>query len=155
MLVLLYVIAAVVAFLPWTFLVRTYAQKADIDNVVEELKEVTEKLSKTPPRKEKKLRLLQSKYKTLRGRVSKFFLFNLMGLWAGIFTSLIAARAVLYYASTEYGLPLPPSPLNLPGISINGRLNDLVLYLAIILGYQYIHNELTGVSKLSKLKSGS
>lgn len=152
MLVLLYVAAAVVAFLPWTFLVKTYAQKVDIDKVVKELKEVADRLSKTPPRKEKKLRLLQSRYKALRGRVSRFFLFNLMGLWAGIFTSLIAARAVLYYASVMYGLPLPPSPLNLPGISINGQLNDLILYLAVILGYQYIHNEITGVSKLSKLK---
>ncbi len=152
MLVLLYVAVAVVAFLPWTFLVKTYAQKVDIDKVVRELKEVADRLSKTPSRKEKKLRLLQSRYKALRGRVSRFFLFNLMGLWAGIFTSLTAARAALYYASVMYGLPLPPSPLNLPGISINGQLNDLILYLAVILGYQYIHNEITGVSKLSKLK---
>ncbi len=152
MLVLLYVAAAVAAFLPWTILVRTYALKVNIDNVIKELKEVADRLSKTPPRKEKKLRLLQARYKALRGRVSRFFLLNLMGLWAGIFTSLIAARAVLYYASVEYGFPLPPSPLNLPGISINGQLNDLILYLAVILGYQYVHNELTSVSKLSKLK---
>lgn len=152
MLVLLYVATAVTAFLPWTFLVRTYAQKVNIDNVVKELKEVADRLSKTPPRKEKKLRLLQARYKALRGRVSRFFLFNLMGLWAGIFTSLITARAALYYVSVKYGFPLPPSPLNLPGISINGQLNDLILYLAVILGYQYVHNELTGVSKLSKLK---
>ncbi len=152
MLVLLYVATAVAAFLPWTLMVRTYARKVNIDDVIRELKEVADKLSKTPPRKEKKLRLLQTRYKALRGRISRFFLLNLMGLWAGIFTSLIAARSVLYYASVEYGSPLPPSPLNLPGISINGQLNDLILYLAVILGYQYVHNELTGVSKLSRLK---
>ncbi len=153
LLTLMYVGAIIASFLPWTLVMKAYVKKVDLETTVSELKDVIERLSKTPPRKEKKLRILKSRYKELRGRLNRVFLMNMFTLWIGIFTSLMFARSILYYAVTHLHMSLPPSPLNLPGISLGGRLNDLVLYLATVVGYQYFHNNYSGISILSRIRT--
>ncbi len=151
-LTLMYVAAIIASFLPWTAVIRSYSRRVDLDSLIDELKEVAERLSKTPSRKEKKLRILKARYKALRGKINRFFFMNIFTLWIGIFTSLMFARSLLYYSLTHLHMHMPPSPLNLPGISVNGKLNDLILYIATIIGYMYFHNNVAGVNKMRRLR---
>ncbi len=147
MITLIYVGIAVISLLPWSYLIRTYADKIDLKRVMKEIKDISDKIKQTPPKKEKKLRILNARYNELKRKVSKFFFVNLFILWAGVFASLIVTRYISIIAALTLGIePLPPSPLSIPGISIDGYLNDLILYLAILLAYQNLHNKITGVS---------
>lgn len=146
MITLIYVGTAVISLLPWSYLIRTYADKIDLKGVMKEIKDVSEKIKQIPPKKEKKLRILNARYSELKKKVSKFFFVNLFVLWAGVFASLIVTRYISIMVALTLGIePLPPSPLSTPGISVDGYLNDLILYLAVLLAYQNLHNKITGV----------
>ncbi len=153
MITLIYALVILFSFMPFTFLVRSYSRRINIDSLVVELKELSERLENISPEKEKKLRILKSKYKKLKRTIDKLFFLNLAVIWLGITVALILSRAVISIISLTFGLPpRPPSPLLLPGISYDGYLNDFIIFIAVILGYQAFHNKIVGFSKLAELR---
>ncbi len=149
MLTVLYVLSVFASLLPFTWLTKMYLGKINLKGVVEELAEVGERLKRIAPDKEKKVRVLRARYKKLKGTLNRVFLFNLVFIWMGIFVALSVSRGVTYYVAVATGLPLPPSPLNIPGISVDGKLNDLLIFLAAVLAYQPLHNKISGLHFLT------
>ncbi|MCD6084021.1 MAG: hypothetical protein J7J20_00610 [Desulfurococcales archaeon] len=150
---LTYALLILLSFMPFTLLVRSYSRKINIDSLIVELKEVSERLENISPEKEKKLRILKSRYKKLKRAIDKLFFLNLAVIWLGITIALIFSRAAISIITTVLGLPpRPPSPLALPGISYDGYLNDFTIFIAVILGYQAFHNKIVGFSKLAELR---
>ncbi|MCD6340630.1 MAG: hypothetical protein J7L51_01610 [Desulfurococcales archaeon] len=153
MITLIYASITLLSFLPFTLIVRQYSRKINIDKVIAELKELSEKLESISPEKEKRLRLLRSRYNRLKRMIDKLFFLNLGVIWLGILMAIILSRVVVSTIAPLLGLPVrPPSPLMLPGISQDGYLNEYVIFIAVILGYQAFHNRMTGFSKLAALR---
>jgi len=153
MITLIYALVILFSFMPFTFLVRSYSRRINIDSLVVELKELSERLENISPEKEKKLRILKSRYKKLKRTIDKLFFLNLAVIWLGITVALILSRVVIGVISSAFGIPpRPPSPLLLPGISYDGYLNDFMIFIAVILGYQAFHNKIVGFSKLAELR---
>ena len=74
---------------------------------------------------------------------------NLVLLWEGIFVAITFSRLLAFYVTTCLGLPpLPPSPLRIPGVSLEGYLNDFLIILATLVMYQSIHTKLSGLSQI-------
>ncbi|PUA33398.1 MAG: hypothetical protein B7O98_02960 [Zestosphaera tikiterensis] len=151
MLTVLYVMTIVATVLPWSYLVKWYAEgRLKIKDVVKELREL-EKEASSVSGKEKKAKILEARIKVLRGKLSNFFLVNLLALWAGIFISLFLTRYTYIASVIVYGSGMPiPSPIDLPIISEGGVLNDLFLYLATLIGYQTLHNRIVGLDYLRR-----
>ncbi len=153
MITLIYAFVTLLSFIPFTLIVRQYSRKIDIDNVIAELKELSKKLENISPEKEKKLRILKNRYNKLKRMIDKLFFLNLGVIWLGILTAIVLSRVVVDIVAQILNLPpRPPSPLMLPGISHDGNLNEYVIFIAVILGYQAIHNKVTGFSKLAALR---
>jgi|Deesub1362B_J571_1020462.scaffolds.fasta_scaffold35351_1 hypothetical protein len=153
MISLIYVILTIVAVMPYTFIMRLYSRRIEIESTVDELRDLMEKLNKISPEKEKKIRLLKARYDQLKKRISTLFIVNLVVIWMSIFTALSVSRIVAIFLASYFGFSyLIPSPLLLPGISANGYLNDLILLLAVLLAYQPFHNKLSGFSKIMELR---
>jgi len=149
MLTAIYTLAAFTALLPWSYIVKFYGLRINLKETFKELLRVRDELLKLPESRLKKRRILKEHYKELRGRINRFIVLNLIILWVGIMGSLMFARLALISTAGLLGInPYIPSPLKLPYVSVDGALNDLVLYLAILLGYIPIHNKITGINLL-------
>ena len=156
MIALVYVALIFAVLLPYSIFVGAYEKRVNISLVMSELRNVSLKLSETSPEKEKKLRLLRTRYKKLRGALNKFMIVNMVMIWVGVFTALVIVRSAVLYISRWLGVnPLPPSPIDLPGISLNGYLNDLFLFLAAVAAYQPLHTKLSGMYKMRRSEDSS
>ncbi len=153
MLTVIYVVAAFVALLPWSYIVKFYGMRIGLKGILKETSKVKNELSKVPESKPKKKRILTERYRELRGKVSRFIMLNLILLWVGVIGSLIFARLVTVVTANLLGVyPYIPSPLLLPYVSVNGALNDLILYLAALLAYLPLHNRITGIKALHEIR---
>ncbi len=146
MFTLVYVISGIVALLPWSYLVKLYGIHINLKRILKEANEISKELKSLPESKVKKKRILVARYKEIRGKISKFVMINVLLLWVGVIGSLLFSRiSVLAAAVLMNRTPYIPSPLELPWISQRGYLNDIFLYLAILLAYIPIHNRISGM----------
>jgi len=144
-----YVFFTILSLLPFSFILRGYVQRLDLRSTLSALQEIAERMSRTT--KEKKLRELKMKYDALRKRVSSVVFMNLMMLWIGLFTALTFGRVTAAYLLVALGAPvMPPSPLALPFISIEGYLNILLVILAAAIAYQPLHARISGLDALTE-----
>lgn len=144
-----YVFFTILSLLPFSFILRGYVQRLDLRSTLSALQEIAERMSRTT--KEKKLRELKMKYDALRKRVSSVVFMNLMMLWIGLFTALTFGRVTAAYLLVALGAPvMPPSPLALPFISIEGYLNILLVILAAAIAYQPLHARISGLDTLTE-----
>lgn len=143
-----YVFFTVLSLLPFSFILRGYIQRLDLRSTLEALQEVAERMSRTT--KEKKLRELKARYDALRKRISSAVFMNLMMLWVGLFTALTFGRITAAYLLVSFGASvMPPSPLSIPFISIDGYLNILLIILAAAIAYQPLHGKVSGLDALT------
>ena len=148
---LTYTFFTIVSLLPFSFILRGYIQRMDLRSTLEALQEIAERMSRTT--KEKKLRELKARYDALRKRVSSAVFMNLMMLWVGLFTALTFGRVTAAYLLFAVGAPtMPPSPVELPFVSIDGYLNILLIILAAAIAYQPLHAKITGLTALTEWK---
>jgi len=147
MLVALYVAVIIAIFIPYSLLLRYILRRSGIDEVIKEIKELSEKASKLSP-KDKKLRMIKSRYDLLRRRVRYAFLLNLFTMWLAIFTAITVANVVVFHVSTSYSIEnVFTSPLRIPGITLGkDQLNIFLLVLAVIIAYQPLHNKISLMS---------
>ena len=144
-----YAFFTVLSLLPFSFILRGYIQRLDLRSTLEALQEIAERMSRTT--KEKKLRELKARYDMLRKRVSSAVFMNLMMLWIGLFTALTFGRITAAYLLVALGAPImPPSPLALPFISVDGNLNILLIILAAAVAYQPLHAKISGLDALTE-----
>ncbi len=144
-----YAFFTVLSLLPFSFMLRGYVQRLDLRSTLEALQEIAGRMSRTT--KEKKLRELKARYDALRKRISSAVFMNLMMLWIGLFTALTFGRITATYLLVSLGVPaMPPSPLVLPFISIDGRLNILLVILAAAIAYQPLHAKISGLDALTE-----
>ncbi len=143
---LVYVGTAFFSLLPWSYIVKGYGIHIKLSDLLKQLKTISKELRELPDSKVKKKRILMEKYKEIRGKVSRFVIVNILLLWIGVVGSLLLARfsviALAYFLGQR---PFIPSPLNISFVSINGGINDLFLYLAVLLAYLQIHNRISGM----------
>ncbi len=126
----------------------------DLRSTLEALEEIAERMSRTT--KEKKIRELKARHDALRKRVSSAVFMNLMMLWIGLFTALTFGRVTAAYLLIAIGAPaMPPSPLTLPFISIDGYLNILLIILAAAIAYQPLHAKISGLDALTEWRERS
>jgi hypothetical protein len=149
MLVALYVAIIIAIFIPYSLLLRYILRRSGIEDIIKEIRELSEKASKLSP-KDKKLRMIKSRYEFLRRRVRYAFLLNLFVMWLAIFTAITVANAVVFHVSSTYGIEnVFTSPLRIPGITLGkDQLNIFLLVLAVIVAYQPLHNKISLMSTI-------
>lgn len=149
-----YTFFTLISLLPFSFILRGYVRRLGLQQTLEALQDVAERMSRTT--KEKKLRELKARYDALRKRVSSAVFMNLMMLWVGLFTALTFGRITAAYLLIFIGAPvMPPSPFTLPYVSINGYLNILLIILAAAIAYQPLHTRISGLDVLTEWKKSS
>lgn len=149
-----YAFFTVLSLLPFSFILRGYVQRLDLRSTLGALQEIAERMSRTT--KEKKLRELRARYDALRKRISSAVFMNLIMLWVGLFTALTFGRITAAYLLVSLGAPvMPPSPLALPFVSIDGYLNILLVILAAAIAYQPLHARISGLDVLTEWREGS
>ncbi len=150
MLTLLYVMTVLVVILPWSYLVRWIGiNKLKVLEVVREMRVIEKEYAGLKPQ-EKKAKILEERSSKLKRKLSSFFIVNLLALWGGVFMAMVISEYMyLLFILTYGGGRAIPSPLSLPVVSSSGgSLNELLIFLATIIGYQSIHNKITGVDAL-------
>lgn len=150
MITLLYVMSVLVAMLPWSYLVGWLGlSKFRIIDIARELRNI-EKEYRTLNPQEKKAKILEERASRLRKRLSNFFIVNLLALWGGVFISMLLSEYMYVFFVLTYGGGKPiPSPLGLPIVSNpGGSLNELFVFLATLVGYQALHNRISGIDLL-------
>lgn len=148
MLLLAYVLILILTLLPFSLITRLIIIKSDVDSVIREINELSSKAAKTSP-KEKRVRLIMSRYEYLKRRIRNLFLINMFILWIAIFVSITIANTLLAYLISNYNVESYfNSPISLPIISVDGRVNILIIVLAVIVAYQPLHNKLSLMYKV-------
>jgi len=153
MLAALYVALTFLSLIPFSLMLRLYLSRVKIDLLVNELRELSErldKIKKQPSYKDKRVRIIGSKYNMLRRKLRSLFFLNLVVMWAAIFAALTVSNTVTYIIAERYGIELLfRSPINVPGVTVlDNQLNALILLLAVILVYQPLHNKISLMEKL-------
>ncbi|MEM2022047.1 MAG: hypothetical protein QXP80_07495 [Zestosphaera sp.] len=150
MLTLLYVMTVLVVMLPWSYLVGWIGiSKLRVLDVVRELRVIEKEYAALNPQ-EKKAKILEERSSRLKRKLSSFFIVNLLALWGGVFIAMVISEYMYLFFILTYGGGKPiPSPLSLPVVSSpGGSISELLIFLATIIGYQTIHNKITGVDAL-------
>lgn len=150
MITLLYVMSVIVVMLPWSYLVGWLGlNKFRIIDIARELRNIEKEYRALNPQ-EKKAKILEERASRLRRRLSNFFMINLLTLWVGVFISMLLSEYMYVFFVLTYGGGRPiPSPLNMPVVSNpGGSLNELFVFLATLVGYQALHNKISGIDLL-------
>lgn len=149
----IYIALPIACLLPITFLVRGYIRRVRLDRVLRELEYTALKLRETSPSKQKRWRIIKSRYDSLYRSVRGLMWLNLFTLWAGVLAMIYVTRYVAYLLD----VPPPYSPLRLSWapFSLIGVFGgddwyvvDLFLYLAAIGVFNTIHMRVSGLRSL-------
>ncbi len=148
MILLIYVLTLILALIPFSLITRFIVVRSDIDSVIREINELSSKAAKTSP-KEKRVRLIMSRYEYLKRRIRNLFLINMFILWIAIFVAITMANTLLAYLVSNYNVASYfNSPISLPIISVDGHVNVLIIILAAIIAYQPLHNKVSLMYKV-------
>ena len=148
---LVYIVVTVLTLLPFTYLSGAYERRINVDELMKELIVLEKRISSTSPEKEKKLRTLKSRYSKVRRKITTFMLLSLLSLWIAILVAILISRLCIYALFKYLGIaPFIYSPISIPFISFDHRLNDAILILAVIIAYYPFHLKYSGLYKLRR-----
>lgn len=149
----IHVVLPLICLLPITLLIKAYIKKVRLDRVLRELEYVALKLRETSPSKQKKWRMIKTRYDSLYKSIRGLMWINLVTLWIGVLAMIYVTR----YVSYLLGVPPPYSPLRLSWtaftvVGIAGGddwyVVDLFLYLAAIGVFNTLHLRISGLKSL-------
>lgn len=145
----LYVALIIAVFTPFSLLLRLIITRLGIDAVLQEIRELSDKASKLSP-KDKKMRMIRSRYEFLKRRLRNVFLVNLFILWIAIFTAITVSNSMVVMLASNYGVAVTfRSPIKLPVLVLGeDQLNIFLVIMAIIMAYQPLHNRLSTMEKI-------
>ncbi|MEM4518783.1 MAG: hypothetical protein QXH46_05525, partial [Sulfolobales archaeon] len=136
-------------FIPFSLLLRFIIIRLGIDAVLQEIRELSDKASKLSP-KDKKMRMIRSRYEFLKRRLRNVFLANLFILWMAIFTAITVSNSIVIMLASNYGVVATfRSPIKLPILVLGeDQLNIFLVIMAVIMAYQPLHNKLSTMERI-------
>ncbi|MEM4684746.1 MAG: hypothetical protein QW133_01300 [Sulfolobales archaeon] len=145
----LYIALIIAVFIPFSLLLRFIIMRLGIDAVLQEIRELSDKASKLSP-KDKKMRMIRSRYEFLKRRLRNVFLANLFILWMAIFTAITVSNSIVIMLASNYGVVATfRSPIKLPILVLGeDQLNIFLVIMAVIMAYQPLHNKLSTMEKI-------
>ncbi|MEM0504924.1 MAG: hypothetical protein QW339_06210 [Sulfolobales archaeon] len=145
----LYIALIIAVFIPFSLLLRFIIMRLGIDAVLQEIRELSDKASKLSP-KDKKMRMIRSRYEFLKRRLRNVFLANLFILWMAIFTAITVSNSIVIMLASNYGVIATfRSPIKLPILVLGeDQLNIFLVIMAVIMAYQPLHNKLSTMEKI-------
>ncbi|MEM0361667.1 MAG: hypothetical protein QXY36_01780 [Sulfolobales archaeon] len=145
----LYIALIIAVFIPFSLLLRFIIMRLGIDAVLQEIRELSDKASKLSP-KDKKMRMIRSRYEFLKRRLRNVFLANLFILWMAIFTAITVSNSIVIMLASNYGVVATfRSPIKLPILVLGeDQLNIFLVIMAVIMAYQPLHNKLSTMERI-------
>ncbi|MEM4751873.1 MAG: hypothetical protein QXR55_00055 [Sulfolobales archaeon] len=145
----LYIALIIAVFIPFSLLLRFIIMRLGIDAVLQEIRELSDKASKLSP-KDKKMRMIRSRYEFLKRRLRNVFLANLFILWMAIFTAITVSNSIVIMLASNYGVVVTfRSPIKLPILVLGeDQLNIFLVIMAVIMAYQPLHNKLSTMERI-------
>lgn len=145
----LYIASIIAVFTPFSLLLRFIIARLGIDAVLQEIRELSDKASKLSP-KDKKMRMIRSRYEFLKRRLRNVFLVNLFILWIAIFTAITVSNYMVIMLASNYGVTVTfRSPIKLPILVLGeDQLNIFLVIMAVIMAYQPLHNKLSTMDRI-------